>query len=138
MLKKVYRRIISTDLAPKPVAPYNQAVVIDNTVYLSGVLGLDPSTNKLVDGNTVAQAKQAFINMKNILEAANSSYDNVVKATVLLADINDFTEVNKIYKQYFKEPYPARTAYQVAKLPLDAKIEIEAIAVVGEIVDHSS
>ncbi|KDR11138.1 2-iminobutanoate/2-iminopropanoate deaminase isoform X1 [Zootermopsis nevadensis] len=135
MLKSVVRRIVSTDLAPKPVAPYNQAVVIDNTVYLSGVIGLDPSTNKLVDGDTVAQAKQAFINLKHILEAANSSYGNVVKTTVLFADINDFATVNDLYKQYFKEPYPARTAYQVAKLPLDAKIEIEAIAVVGEMVD---
>ncbi|XP_021935041.1 2-iminobutanoate/2-iminopropanoate deaminase isoform X2 [Zootermopsis nevadensis] len=118
MLKSVVRRIVSTDLAPKPVAPYNQAVVIDNTVYLSGVIGLDPSTNKLVDGDTVAQAKQAFINLKHILEAANSSYGNVVKTTVLFADINDFATVNDLYKQYFKEPYPARTAYQVAKLPL--------------------
>ncbi|XP_021935042.1 2-iminobutanoate/2-iminopropanoate deaminase isoform X3 [Zootermopsis nevadensis] len=114
---------------------FSQAVVIDNTVYLSGVIGLDPSTNKLVDGDTVAQAKQAFINLKHILEAANSSYGNVVKTTVLFADINDFATVNDLYKQYFKEPYPARTAYQVAKLPLDAKIEIEAIAVVGEMVD---
>ncbi|XP_069702083.1 2-iminobutanoate/2-iminopropanoate deaminase [Periplaneta americana] len=137
MSGKVFRRIISTELAPKPVAPYNQAVVVDNTVYLSGVLGMDPKTNKLVEGGTVAEAKQAFINLKNILEASNSCYGNVVKSTVLLADMSDFGGINEIYKQYFKEPYPARTAYQVGKLPLDAKIEIEVIAKIGEMVDCS-
>ncbi|PSN54053.1 Ribonuclease UK114, partial [Blattella germanica] len=99
MSKKILRKIIVTDLAPKPVAPYNQAVVIDNTIYLSGVVGVDPRTNKLVDGGTAAEAKQALLNMKQILSVANSKMGNVVKTTVLLADIGDFAGVNEVYKE---------------------------------------
>ncbi|GLH13783.1 Ribonuclease UK114 [Gryllus bimaculatus] len=104
------RKIISTPNAPQPVAPYHQAVQVGHTLYLSGVLGLDKDTNKLINGDTAAEAEKALTNMGHILEAASTSFQNV-----------------------FKEPFPARSAFQVGKLPLDAKVEIEAIAVVGTI-----
>nr|CAD7458269.1 unnamed protein product [Timema tahoe] len=132
-MSKVSRKIISTLSAPKPVAPYNQAVQVDRTLYLSGVLGLDKNTNKLVTGGIVAEARQALENLGKILNASDSSYENVVKTTILLNDIADFGSVNEVYKEFFKEPYPARTAYQAGKLPLGANVEIEVIAIVGEV-----
>ncbi|GLH13782.1 RutC family protein UK114 [Gryllus bimaculatus] len=138
------RKIISTPNAPQPVAPYHQAVQVGHTLYLSGVLGLDKDTNKLINGDTAAEAEKALTNMGHILEAASTSFQNehkhltstyflVVKTTIFLADIADFAAVNEVYKKFFKEPFPARSAFQVGKLPLDAKVEIEAIAVVGTI-----
>ncbi|XP_015438553.1 PREDICTED: ribonuclease UK114 [Dufourea novaeangliae] len=131
--KKIVRKIISSSLSPKPVGPYNQAVLADSTLYLSGVLGVDVNTNKLVDGGAIAEARQALKNMGNILKEAGSNYDKVVKATIFLNDINDFAGVNEIYKEFFTQNYPARSTYQVGKLPMGAQVEIEAIAVVGEV-----
>jgi len=127
------RKIISTASAPKPVGPYSQAVQVGKTVYVSGVLGLDKDSMQLAPGGAVEQAKLALKNLGEVLKAADSSYDRVVKATVFLEDMNDFKDVNEVYATYFKEPYPARSAYQVAKLPLGAKIEIEVIAVSGDL-----
>ncbi|KAG8235188.1 hypothetical protein J437_LFUL014152 [Ladona fulva] len=133
IMSKIIRKIINSPLAPKPVGPYNQAVLVDKTLYISGVVGIDRSTGKLVPGGTTAEAKQIFKNLGYVLQEAGINFGNVVKTTVLLNDMNDFTAVNDIYKEYFKEPYPARAAYQVGKLPVGAQVEIEAIAVVGEI-----
>ncbi|XP_007957442.1 2-iminobutanoate/2-iminopropanoate deaminase-like [Orycteropus afer afer] len=108
-----------------------QAVLVDRTVYISGQLGMNPSSGQLVPGGVVEEAKQALTNMGEILKAAGCDFTNVVKTTVLLADINDFTAVNEVYKQYFKSSFPARAAYQVAALPKGGRIEIEAIAVQG-------
>ncbi|XP_071445137.1 2-iminobutanoate/2-iminopropanoate deaminase [Hetaerina americana] len=130
----IVRKIINTSLAPKPVGPYNQAVQVGDTLYVSGVVGLDKDTGKLVPGGTVAEAKQVLKTLGHILEAAGTNYGNVVKTTVLLNDMNDFSSVNEVYREYFKEPYPARVAYQVGKLPVGASVEIEAIAVVGNLV----
>ncbi|XP_060680508.1 2-iminobutanoate/2-iminopropanoate deaminase [Hemiscyllium ocellatum] len=129
------RRIISTSKAPGVIGPYSQAVVVDRTMYISGQLGLDPATGQLVTGGTAQEAKQALINMGEILKAANCNYNNVVKTTVLLADINDFNSVNEVYKQYFVTNFPARAAYQVAALPRGGRVEIEAVAVLGPIAD---
>ncbi|XP_062916102.1 2-iminobutanoate/2-iminopropanoate deaminase isoform X1 [Mobula hypostoma] len=129
------RRIISTAKAPGAIGPYSQAVVVDRTMYISGQLGLDPATGQLVPGGTSQEAKQALINMGEILKAANCDYDNVVKTTVLLADINDFNCVNEVYKQYFRSNFPARAAYQVAALPRGGRVEIEAVAVLGPVVN---
>ncbi|XP_043543584.1 2-iminobutanoate/2-iminopropanoate deaminase isoform X1 [Chiloscyllium plagiosum] len=129
------RRIVSTSKAPGAIGPYSQAVVVDRTMYISGQLGLDPATGQLVTGGTAQEAKQALINMGEILKAANCNYNNVVKTTVLLADINDFNSVNEVYKQYFVTNFPARAAYQVAALPRGGRVEIEAVAVLGPIVD---
>ncbi|XP_076639789.1 reactive intermediate imine deaminase A homolog UK114 [Colletes latitarsis] len=130
---KIMRKIISSSLSPKPVGPYNQAVLVDRTVYLSGVLGMDIKSQKLVEGGAAAEARQALINMGHILKEAGSDYDKVVKATILLNNINDFAGVNEVYKEFFTENYPARSTYQVGKLPVGAQIEIEAIAVTGEV-----
>ncbi|KAK0139389.1 2-iminobutanoate/2-iminopropanoate deaminase [Merluccius polli] len=125
------RRIINTTSAPAAIGPYSQAVVVDRTMYISGQLGMDPASGQLVEGGVQAQTKQALVNMGEILKAATCSYDNVVKTTVLLADMNDFTKVNDVYKQFFSSSFPARAAYQVAALPRGGLVEIEAVAGVG-------
>ncbi|XP_056877489.1 2-iminobutanoate/2-iminopropanoate deaminase-like isoform X2 [Takifugu flavidus] len=106
-----------TPTAPVRQGIYSQAVVVDRTVYVSGQLGLDVASGQLVDGGVQAQAKQALINMGEILKAAGCTYNNVVKTTVLLADINDFNRVNEVYRTFFSRDFPARAAYQVAALP---------------------
>ncbi|XP_035039241.1 2-iminobutanoate/2-iminopropanoate deaminase isoform X2 [Hippoglossus stenolepis] len=124
-----------TPNAPIRQGIYSQAVVADRTVYISGQLGMDVASGQLVDGGVQAQAKQALINMGEILKAAGCGYTNVVKTTVLLADINDFNSVNEIYKTFFSSNFPARAAYQVAALPRGGLVEIEAVAVVGPLSD---
>ncbi|XP_073406578.1 2-iminobutanoate/2-iminopropanoate deaminase isoform X1 [Dendrobates tinctorius] len=116
----------------------SQAVVVDKTMYVSGQLGMDPASGQLVPGGVKNEAKQALVNMGEILRSAGCDYSNVVKTTVLLADINDFNDVNDIYKQFFQNNYPARAAYQVAALPRGGRVEIEAIAVLGPITEVSS
>merc|ERR1712243_127253 len=127
------RVIISTKKAPDAIGPYNQAVQVNNTLYISGQIGFNPTTMDIVSGGVVAEAKQALTNMGHILEAANCNFNNVVKTTVLLADINDFAAVNEVYTKFFTANFPARAAYQAAALPRGAKVEIEAVAVVGDI-----
>merc|ERR1711970_1075926 len=134
MSASLRRVIISTKKAPDAIGPYNQAVQVNSTLYISGQIGFIPSTMEVVGGGVVEEARQALTNMGNILEAANCTFDNVVKTTVLLADINDFAAVNEVYKEFFRSNYPARAAYQAAALPRGAKVEIEAVAVVGDIV----
>ncbi|KAL4664828.1 hypothetical protein H8957_017707, partial [Semnopithecus entellus] len=115
----------------------SQAVLVDRTIYISGQIGMDPSSGQLVSGGVAEEAKQALKNMGEILKAAGCDFTNVVKTTVLLADINDFNTVNEIYKQYFKSNFPARAAYQVAALPKGSRIEIEAVAVQGPLTTAS-
>lgn len=122
------KKILSTEKAPKAVGPYSQAVFAGDTLYISGQIPLDPHTMQIVGETTVAQAEQVFRNIKAILETAGMGFDNIVKATVLLTDINDFKAVNEVYAKHFSKDFPARAAYQVAALPLGAKIEIETIA----------
>merc|ERR1711955_100960 len=129
------RVIIATKKAPDAIGPYNQAVQVNNTLYISGQIGFIPETMEVIKGGVVAETKQALTNMGHILEAANCSFNNVVKTTVLLADINDFKDVNEVYTKFFTNNYPARAAYQVAALPRGARVEIEAVAVVGNITD---
>uniref|UniRef100_A0A3Q3NM31 2-iminobutanoate/2-iminopropanoate deaminase n=1 Tax=Labrus bergylta TaxID=56723 RepID=A0A3Q3NM31_9LABR len=116
-MSALIRRIINTTSAPAAIGPYSQSVVVDRTMYISGQLGMDVASGQLVDGGVQAQAKQALVNMGEILKAANCNYTNVVKTTVLLADINDFNSVNEVYKTFFTSNFPARAAYQVAALP---------------------
>ncbi|XP_026148735.1 2-iminobutanoate/2-iminopropanoate deaminase [Mastacembelus armatus] len=131
------RRIVNTTKAPAAIGPYSQAVVVDRTVYVSGQLGMDPASGQLVGGGVQAQTRQALMNMGEILKAAGCGYENVVKTTVLLADMNDFTHVNDIYKMFFSTNYPARAAYQVAALPRGGLVEIEAVAVLGPLTGSS-
>ncbi len=122
-------KAIATQNAPAAIGPYSQAIEANGTVYVSGQLGIDPSTGSFTEGGAVAQARQSLTNISNILKEAGMSMKNVVKVTVLLADINDFAAVNEIYKDFFEAPFPARSAFAVAALPKGGKIEIEAIAV---------
>ncbi len=118
---------ISTDRAPGALGPYSQAIDTGMFIFASGQLGLDPVSGELADG-VQEQARVALQNVVAVLEAAGSSLDQVVKTTVFLHDMNDFVAMNEIYGQFFQEPYPARSAVQVARLPKDALVEIEVIA----------
>ncbi|XP_055322456.1 rutC family protein UK114 isoform X2 [Sitodiplosis mosellana] len=131
-MDKIVKRIIATKTAPEPIGPYSQAVVADKTVYVSGCLGVSLETGKLVDGGAKEQAETALTHLKNVLRASGSNMNNVVKTTVFLQDFNDFPTVNQVYKEAFVRNFPARSCVQVAKLPMGALVEIEAIAVAGE------
>jgi len=120
------QRIISNKV-PDAIGPYIHATESNGIIFTSGQIGLDPKTNKLVEGFE-NQTKQALTNLQNVLETADSDFDHVLKTTIYLADINDFSKINDIYKDYFSDSYPARTAFEVANLPINALIEIEAIA----------
>ena len=119
---------IVTAGAPAAIGPYSQAVKAGGMVFVSGQLPIDPATGAFPGGVT-EQTKRSLLNCKAILEQAGLGFENVVKTTVFLADINDFAEMNKVYGEYFAQPYPARSAVQVGKLPKDAPLEIECIAV---------
>ena len=120
------KEAIHSKHAPDALGPYSQGVRAGNTVYLSGQLGLDPATGNLVDGID-AQAHQVFKNLRAVAQAAGGELDDVVKLTILMADLADFGKVNEIMATYFKPPYPARATYQVAALPKAAKLEVDAI-----------
>ena len=124
------KQCIATDAAPGAVGPYSQAVRMGNLVFVSGQLGLDPQTGELVQGGVEAETRRALENLSAIVQAAGGSLANIVKTTVLLADIGDFAKVNAIYATFFKEAPPARAAYQVAALPLGGRVEIEGIATI--------
>ena len=122
------KKIISTDKAPAAVGPYSQAVEAAGTLYISGQIPLDPSTGMMPEG-VEAQAEQVFANIGAILTAAGYGFGDVVKSTVLLADIGDFGVVNAVYARYYTADQPARACYQVAALPMGAMVEIETIAI---------
>ena len=122
------KEIISTDKAPAAIGPYSQAVKVGNLLFTSGMIPIDPATNTLVEGGIEVQAERALQNVKNLLEASGSSLDKVVKTVVFIKDMNDFAKVNEIYAKYFTENYPARSCVEVARLPKDVLIEMEAIA----------
>ena len=122
------KEIIATDKAPAAIGPYSQAVKVGNLIFTSGMIPIDPATNTFVEGGIEVQAEQAFSNIKNLLAAAGSSIDNVVKTVVFIKDMNDFAKVNEIYAKYFTGNYPARSCVEVARLPKDVLIEIEAVA----------
>lgn len=124
------KKVIHTPSAPEAIGPYSQAIEVNNTLYISGQLPLDPETMKMPEG-IEDQVDQVMKNIGAILHAADCSYENVVKSTIFLKDISDFQVVNVIYGKYYQEDPPARSAYEVAHLPKDAKIEIETIAVKG-------
>ena len=124
------KEIISTENAPAAVGPYSQAVRIGNLVYTAGQVALDPALGKLVGDDAPAQAEQALRNLAAILEAAGTSLENVVKTTVFLDSMDDYKAVNEVYGRFFSKSPPARSAVEVARLPLGALVEIEAVAVV--------
>jgi 2-iminobutanoate/2-iminopropanoate deaminase len=124
------RHVIATESAPAAVGPYSQGIRYGNLVYTAGQLGMDPQTGALVEGGIQAQTRQALTNIQAVLEAAGVSLADVVKTTVFLQDIGDFQAMNAIYAQFFASNPPARSAVQVAALPLGGLVEIEAVAIV--------
>ena len=120
---------IHTDNAPAAIGPYSQAIQAGSTIYVSGQLPIDPATGAFAGNDIAAQTRQSLTNMKNILNAAGADMCDVVKTTVLLADIADFAAMNAVYAEFFTAPYPARAAFQVACLPKNALVEIECVAV---------
>ncbi|GAA9844576.1 RidA family protein [Helicobacter pylori] len=123
------KEVIHSTLAPKAIGPYSQAIATNDLVFISGQLGIDASTGEFKGTDIHSQTTQSMENIKAILKEAGLGMDSVVKTTILLKSLDDFAVVNGIYGSYFKEPYPARATFQVAKLPKDALVEIEAIAI---------
>lgn len=122
------KKIIFSEKAPKPIGPYSQAVEVDNLVFLSGQIGIDPNTGNIVAGGVAAETRQVMANIRAVLEKANLTLADIIKTTIFLANLADFTEVNQIYAEYFTKDFPARSTVEVKSLPKGAKIEIEAIA----------
>jgi|SRR5690349_8147072 len=125
------KKIISTSEAPAAIGPYSQGVRVGSTIYFSGQIPLDPKSGQMVAGGTDAQARRVMDNIGGLLKAEGLNYDNIVKTTIFLADINDFQTVNEIYGSYFKQAPPARSTVQAGALPKGARVEIEVIAVGG-------
>ena len=121
------KKIISTDKAPSAIGPYSQAVEANRFVFASGQIAIDPSTGNICEG-IEAQAKQVLTNVKNLVEAAGLTLDDVVKTSVFIKDMNDFAKVNEIYATFFKKDCPARSCVEVSRLPKDVLIEVEVIA----------
>ncbi len=125
------KKIISTPNAPAAIGPYNQAILVDNTLYCSGQLGINPKTGDFPEGGIVAQTEQSFANMKAILAEAGMKLSDIVKTTVLMADMAHFAEMNEVYAREFGETFPARSAFAVRTLPKNGLVEIEFVAVKG-------
>jgi 2-iminobutanoate/2-iminopropanoate deaminase len=132
------KKIISTDKAPAAVGPYSQAIRAGHFVYTAGQVGLVPGTKELAGDDVAVQAEQALQNLQAVLEAAGSSLQQVVKTTVFLRHMEDYGTVNEVYARFFDAGKPARSAVAVAALPLDALVEIEAVALVGEAIESAS
>ena len=124
------KEIISTDRAPHAIGPYSQAVRAGNLIFASGQIPTDPATGQFVAGGIAEQTEQVMLNLRAVFEAAGVELGQVIKTTVFLADINDFTAMNEVYGRFFSENPPARATVQAARLPRDAKVEIDAIAVI--------
>ena len=122
------KQVIHTDKAPAAIGPYSQAIQVGQMLFTSGQVPIEPETGAIVEGGIQEQARQSLNNIKAILNAAGTNMGAVVKTTVFLQDMNDFAAMNEVYAQFFQEPYPARSAVQVGRLPKDALVEIEAIA----------
>ncbi len=122
------QKVISTDKAPSAIGPYSQAIEVNGMVYTSGVIPVVPATGAIVESGVEAQANQAFENLCNLVEASGAKVENIIKTTVFIKEMDDFGKINAIYEKYFKEPFPARSCVEVARLPKDVLLEIEAIA----------
>ena len=125
------RHAVSTPSAPKAIGPYSQAIRAGSLLFVSGQVPIDPATGQIVNGDIAAQTHRVFQNIGEILKAGGASFDHVVRTTVFLADMNDFTAMNEAYATYFTAPAPARATVQVSRLPKDARVEIDVIASFG-------
>ena len=122
------KKVISTPKAPAAIGPYSQAIEINDMIFTSGIIPINPANGTLVDGSIEEQTKQVFDNMKGLLEDAGSSLDKIIKTTVFIKNMDDFSRVNEVYASYFTGDFPARSCVEVARLPKDVLIEVEAIA----------
>ena len=125
------RQAVATDSAPKAIGPYSQAIRAGSLIFVSGQVPIDPANGQIVEGDIAAQTHRVFRNISEILKAGGASLDHVVRTTVFLADMNDFAAMNEVYAGYFTSPAPARATVQVSRLPKDARIEIDVIAVIS-------
>ena len=126
------KKSIYTENAPAPIGTYSQAIQLGNTVYISGQIPVDPKTGELVQGTFSEQLKQAFSNISEISKAAGGNLDNILKLTIYLKDLNNFTTVNEVMNEYFHQPYPARAVIEIKALPKNAAVEIEAVMGLGD------
>ena len=124
-------KIVSTDRAPKAIGPYSQAMIANGFAFLSGQIGLDPVTGQLVEGDVMVQTGRVLENLKAVLEAAGCTLESVVKTTVYLKDMGDFSKMNEVYGRYFQTNPPARATVEAARLPRDVRVEIDCIATVS-------
>ncbi len=122
------KKVIKTTKAPAAIGPYNQAIQVGNLVYTSGQIPIGPATGNFVEGGIKEQTRQSLLNVKAILEEAGLTMSDVIKTTVFMADMNDFSDMNAVYSEFFPEPYPARSAVAVKTLPKGALVEIEVVA----------
>ena len=125
------KKAVATDNAPKAIGPYSQAIIHNGMAFLSGQIPLDPGTGQVVEGDIAAQTARVLENLKAVLEASGSGLDKVVKTTVFIKDMGEFSKMNEVYGKYFSENPPARSTIEAARLPRDVRVEIDAIAIVG-------
>ncbi len=123
------KKIINTSNAPAPIGPYSQAVLVDNTLYLSGQICINPKTGNLVNGDIISETKQVMTNLSEILKEAGFDFSNVVKTTIFVKDLGDFAAINATYGEYFSADFPARETVEVSRLPKDVHVEISCISV---------
>ena len=128
----VTRKVVSTKNAPGAIGPYSQAVKTDKMVFVSGQLAMDPASGDLIAGDVQQETRQALLNLQAVLHASGSSLRSVVKTSVFISDMNDFPKINEVYAEFFKDEPPARACVEVSRLPKDARVEIEAIALLDE------
>lgn len=125
------KQVIETDRAPAAIGPYSQAVLVDGWLYTAGQVGIDPEAGDFVGDDVVSQVRQVFANLGAVLEAAGMGFDDVVKTTIYLADMGDFSDVNEVYAASFEPPYPARSTVEAATLPKGARVEVDLVARAG-------
>jgi 2-iminobutanoate/2-iminopropanoate deaminase len=129
---KMEKKVVFTEKAPKPIGPYSQAIITGNLIFTAGQIPIDPATNQVVQGDIKEQTRRVLENLRAILESVGATFDDVVKVTIYMKDLNEFSAMNEVYSEYFKNSPPARTTVEVSRLPRDVRIEIDLIAIVKQ------